>query len=240
MIRALILYYLNIKPTHGYEIQKFLQLSGADAWTKIQSGSIYYALAKLEKDGAIRVLREERTGARVRKIYEITEAGRTELQQDLRQELLNPIVPVGSDKFLLQNMLDELPKEVLQATLESHLNDLREKKNYWERWKESKIDEKSMLAEKIAFDMTIDSLYYQILWHEEILNNIDKYIEVGIETQKVIKSIDFSDFDETFSSPVEITNEMLDIQRLRNEIINNPATAAENIDKLISKLNKKT
>ncbi len=34
MIRTLILYYLNIKPTHGYEIQKFLQVSGADRWTK--------------------------------------------------------------------------------------------------------------------------------------------------------------------------------------------------------------
>ncbi|MDV9924842.1 PadR family transcriptional regulator, partial [Clostridioides difficile] len=55
MIRTLILYYLNIKPTHGYEIQKFLQVSGADRWTKIQSGSIYYALAKLEKDGGVRV-----------------------------------------------------------------------------------------------------------------------------------------------------------------------------------------
>ncbi|WP_235689849.1 PadR family transcriptional regulator [Clostridioides difficile] len=60
MIRTLILYYLNIKPTHGYEIQKFLQVSGADRWTKIQSGSIYYALAKLEKDGGVRVLKEEK------------------------------------------------------------------------------------------------------------------------------------------------------------------------------------
>ena len=72
MIRALILYYLSIKPTHGYEIQKFIQLLGTDQWMKIQSGSIYYALTKLEKEKCIDVLREERTGSRVRKIYKIT------------------------------------------------------------------------------------------------------------------------------------------------------------------------
>ncbi|HHS9424310.1 TPA: PadR family transcriptional regulator, partial [Clostridioides difficile] len=103
MIRTLILYYLNIKPTHGYEIQKFLQVSGADRWTKIQSGSIYYALAKLEKDGGVRVLKEEKTGARIRKIYEITQSGKLELREEIQKELQMPIVPTGSNKFLLHN-----------------------------------------------------------------------------------------------------------------------------------------
>ena len=75
MIRGLILYYLNIKPTHGYEIQLFIKVSGMDQWAKVQSGSIYYALNKLEKEKCIQVLREERTGSRVRKIYEITDLG---------------------------------------------------------------------------------------------------------------------------------------------------------------------
>lgn len=239
MIRALILYYLNVKPTHGYEIQRFLQISGSDVWTKIQSGSIYYALSKLEKDGCIQVLREERTGARVRKIYEITDAGKTELQQDLQEELLSPIVLAGSDKFLLQNFLDELPKETLQSCLNKHLDDLKNQKDYWEKWKKAKIDEKSPRAEQIAFDMTLDSLKYQILWHEEILNHMDEYITIGLETQRVIKSIDFSDIDDAFSTNAEMTNDMLEIQRLRSEIITNPSNAAENVDKLISKLKKK-
>lgn len=84
MIRGIILYYLNIKPTHGYEIQQFINMSGMDQWTKIQSGSIYYALTKLEKERNIAVCREERTGSRVRKIYEITEQGRTTLLEEMR------------------------------------------------------------------------------------------------------------------------------------------------------------
>jgi DNA-binding PadR family transcriptional regulator len=54
MIKLLLLYYLSVKPTHGYEIQRFIQENELDKWTKIQSGSIYYALAKLEKEGLIR------------------------------------------------------------------------------------------------------------------------------------------------------------------------------------------
>jgi len=79
MIRVIILHYLNIKPTHGYEIQQFISMSGIDQWTKIQSGSIYYALTKLEKEKNIAIQREERTGSRVRKIYAITEQGKNTL-----------------------------------------------------------------------------------------------------------------------------------------------------------------
>ena len=39
MVRILILYYLNIKTTHGYEIQKFIQETGLEQWTQIKSGS---------------------------------------------------------------------------------------------------------------------------------------------------------------------------------------------------------
>lgn len=238
MIRAFILYYLSIKPTHGYEIQKFLQISGADGWTKIQSGSIYYALAKLEKEGYIKVLREENTGSRIRKIYEITDTGREELKKDLQNELQVPITPVGSDKFLLHNILDVLPKEVIESNLERHLQALFQQKDYWQDWKNAKeIDDKSLPAEQIAFEMAIDSLNYQIKWHEEILNNVDKYIALGGETRQVIKSIDFSDVSDnspTSNTPVQ----MIEVQRLRDEIISDPSKAAENIDKIISKLRK--
>ena len=185
LVRSFILYYLNVKPTHGYEIQKFLQISGVDSWTKIQSGSIYYALSKLEKEGCVEVLKEEKTGARVRKIYQITEAGKQELQQSIKNELKIPIVPAGSDKFLLTSILDALPKEVIEANLESHLKTLKEQKKYWEEWKEKKCsDEESKKADKIAFDMTVDSLKYQILWHEEILKNIDEYSSIPKKVSK--------------------------------------------------------
>lgn len=99
MIRGIILFYINIKPTHGYEIQRFLQLSGTETWAKIQSGSIYYAINKLEKEKKIEVLREERNGSRIRKIYQITQAGKLELKKEMREALSSPIVSVGNKDF---------------------------------------------------------------------------------------------------------------------------------------------
>lgn len=237
MIRSLILYYLNVKPTHGYEIQKFLQVSGIDNWAKIQSGSIYYALAKLEKDACVEVLREEKNGSRIRKIYIITNKGKQELQEDLQQELLTPIAPVGSDKFFLNNILDELPKDTIISTINKHLMDLKSQKEYWEKWRQTKTNKANVPgAEKIAFDMTIDNLKYQILWHEEILNHIDQYITLGKETRKIIQSIDFSAVDEEDTTTTSAR--LLDIQKLRDEIINDPSKAVENIDRLIEQLKK--
>lgn len=185
-------------------------------------------------------MREEKTGARIRKIYEITQSGKVELKEELQKELQMPIVPVGSNKFLLYNILDVLPRDTIQTNLEKHIKHLTEQKKYWESWKEiKKIDKKSLPTERIAFDMTIDNLNYQILWHEEILNNIDKYISVGYETQNIIKSIDFSNIEDDFLFATEETSELLEVQKLRDEIINNPDKAIENIDKIILKLQNK-
>lgn len=224
-----------MKPTHGYEIQKFLQLAGIDNWAKIQSGSIYYALTKLEKGGYVKALREEKNGARIRKIYAITEAGKQELQKDLQQELSMPIMPIGSDKFFLNNILDELPKDIIIATLKKHISDLSTQKEYWEKWQQTKIEkDNTPEAEKIAFAMTIDSLKYQILWHEEILNNINQYIMLGRETRRLIQSIDFSAVED--ADTAKVSAKLLDMQKLRDEIVNDPNKALENIDKLIEQM----
>lgn len=179
MIRTLILYYLNIKPTHGYEIQKFLQVSGADRWTKIQSGSIYYALAKLEKDGGVRVLREEKTGARIRKIYEITQSGKLELREEIQKELQMPIVPTGSNKFLLHNILDVLPKDTLQKNLEKHIKYLIEQKKYWENWKEIKKIDKIRRLVKERYQKAIDIL-------NENRNKLEEVTRVLLEKETIM------------------------------------------------------
>ena len=121
MVRGIILYYLNIKPTHGYEIQQFISLSGIDQWTNIKSGSIYYALAKLEKEKNIAVQREERTGSRVRKIYEITAKGRETLIDEMRQELATPLFDLGSAKFITSPILSTLSQKEVEEILEKHI-----------------------------------------------------------------------------------------------------------------------
>ncbi len=235
MIRAFILYYLNMKPTHGYEIQRFLQLSGADQWAKIQSGSIYYALAKLEKEKFIRVLREERTGSRVRKIFEITESGKEELKKEMSEEMDKPIANIGSMKFFIEPMLNTLAKEDLITLISKHLSKLKEQKDFWDKWYQVKVDATANELTRLSFLMTIDNIEYQIKWHQELLSNLDFYIKEGKQTENIIKSFQFDQMEELSNA----SEEELKLQyalKLKEEIMKDPDNAVTNLDKIIEQL----
>lgn len=235
MISAFILYYLNIKPTHGYEIQKFLQISNVDQWAKIQSGSIYYALAKLEKDKFIRVLREERTGSRVRKIYEISEIGKEELQKEMAEVMDKPISNIGSMKFFTDPMLSTLSKEELNKIVGNHIRKLQEQKEFWEKWYEVKASDHATGITKLCFQMTIENISYQIRWHQELLDHLDEYILASKETEQIIKNIDFELMEE--NSAVSEEEERLQYAlKLKNEILKDPQNAVVNLDRIIEEL----
>ncbi|SDF45000.1 Transcriptional regulator PadR-like family protein [Fontibacillus panacisegetis] len=69
MTRFVVLSFLRMKEMHGYEIQNLIQMSKIEQWANLLSGSLYHALNNLEKESKIETSREERTGARIRKIY---------------------------------------------------------------------------------------------------------------------------------------------------------------------------
>jgi len=232
IIKVLILYYLSIKPTHGYEIQKFIQVNHMDSWTKIQSGSIYYALNKLEKEGLIVLSREVGIGAKVRKIYSITEKGKSGLKELVKQELNCKICDVGSDKFIIYPLLNTLDKNVMFNELKEHIEMLNSQKIYLEKWQKIKVNEQTLEVEKITFQMMLSNLEYQIKWHNALIDDMESCIEAGKEIANLILKFDFSnakgiDFD---------TAE--DIENLKYQILNNPDTAPEKLEQLIEALKR--
>lgn len=235
MISAFILYYLNMKPTHGYEIQRFLQVSGADQWAKIQSGSIYYALTKLEKEKYIKVLREERTGSRVRKIFEITDNGREELKREMAEELDKPISNIGSMKFLTGPMLSTLSKEDMVKIISNHIDKLKAQKDFWEKWYHVKVDDTATELNRLTFLMTIDNIDYQIRWHEELMLHLDDYIKEGKETDQIIKNINFDQMVENTAESEE-EQKLQYALKLKAEIMKDPQNAMVNLDKIIDEL----
>ncbi len=77
-------------PDSPFFFLDFIQLNHIDEWTKIQSGSIYYALGKLEKQGYIKVIEEKGTGKKARKVYAITDAGHEVLNDYVKEKLEMP------------------------------------------------------------------------------------------------------------------------------------------------------
>lgn len=237
MIRALILYYLSIKPTHGYEIQKFIQLSGTDQWIKIQSGSIYYALTKLEKEKCISVLREERTGSRVRKIYKITEHGMKEMYKEIMLVLQTPIAGTGSPKFIIEPMLSLLEKSELEVAIQNHIKELEEKCEYWKRWSDIKAGKDATKLLQLSFSMTINSLKDQILWHKELLDNLGLYLNEGEAMKNFILQFDVDNV-ETEVEVSEVDQKINYLNKIKDIIKDNPSKALDNLDLILEELQR--
>ncbi len=238
MIRGIILYYLNMKPTHGYEIQQFIQLTNMDQWTKIQSGSIYYALNKLEQEQNIAVLREERTGSRIRKIYQITQQGRQTLHQEMEQELAVPLFQIGSPKFITSPILATLSKADIERVVKKHIKELQKTLEYWMTWGDRKAATDDYDLTRLSFQMSIDSLKQQILWHEELLKHLDYYQEQSKTMGQMITSFDADsvrDLDENSGEEEQLRL----LNELKTTLAQNPEQAIENINAMIQQIKKK-
>jgi DNA-binding PadR family transcriptional regulator len=78
-------------PMHGHQIRRIAELTNAGVWGGITGGALYAELRKLDGEGLIEAIREERVGRRpARTVYQITQEGRLELvvQRDAALEVV--------------------------------------------------------------------------------------------------------------------------------------------------------
>ena len=132
MSELMILGLFKIKPMHGYEIQTIIKESKIDDWANLLSGSIYYSISKLEKDGLIEPVKEERTGSRVRVIYKITKAGEAKHLELIKENLGGKPHSLKSDFMLALSMIHHLDKDDALLILNKNLKDLKKLKEQWE------------------------------------------------------------------------------------------------------------
>lgn len=232
MVRTLILYYLNIKATHGYEIQKFIQETGLEQWTRIKSGSIYYALSKLEKQKEIALVKEETHGSRIRRIYQITDLGKKALQTLLQEKLNEELIPSTSEKFILPAMLNRLDKDSATRIIRKHIQTLKEKENYWRHWQSIKIAKDSFELDKLTFNLTLINLEYAIKWHETLIEEYDSIIELGKKQEQFIASFNFDALEEDNT----LTPQSTRIAELKKKILDQSQDSKMALDELITLL----
>ena len=85
--RLLILGVLHRGDFHPYEIKRRLEAAMVECYTDVDVGTLYYAVRKLEKDGFIAEVAQERVArGGVRTIYRITPAGRAEFRDGLHRQ----------------------------------------------------------------------------------------------------------------------------------------------------------
>lgn len=169
MSKLIILGLLKNKPMHGYEIQTIIQESRIDQWANVLSGSIYYALNKMEDEGIIETVKEERTGARIRKIYGITEKGESEYFVLLKEYLGSQPHSLKSDFMLSLAMVGQLAKEEALRILEDNLLALEAAKREWELGQANKASSGAYNPiMDIAFENTLQHINVDI----EMIQNV--------------------------------------------------------------------
>ena len=84
MLKYVLLGFLNYTPMTGYELKQFMDESTANFWHAKQS-QIYTTLKKLAEDGMLESHIEAQDARPDRRVYEITEAGRNDLDLWLTQ-----------------------------------------------------------------------------------------------------------------------------------------------------------
>jgi transcriptional regulator len=78
----LILKTLSLGPMHGWAIAKRIQQVSEDV-LRVQQGSLYPALHRLEQQGWIKAQWGETETGRTAKVYSLTRAGRVQLEKEL-------------------------------------------------------------------------------------------------------------------------------------------------------------
>src|SRR2546423_4127148 len=87
-----VLSLLLERPMHPYEMKVLMQERGHDRVIKIKGASVYDAVERLHRLGFIEPLETSREGRRPeRTVYSLTEAGREELLEWLRELISRPV-----------------------------------------------------------------------------------------------------------------------------------------------------
>lgn len=130
-----ILGLLSLQPFAGYDLKKIISDSELFYWSG-NNNQIYRTLVQLHADGLVSQEVHEQENLPARKIYSITEKGRSVLHEWL---LRTPELPERRNAFLIQlAWADELPEadqiglvERYAGEVEAHLLLLQEKVRRW-------------------------------------------------------------------------------------------------------------
>jgi DNA-binding PadR family transcriptional regulator len=148
-----LLNMLNERPMYPYEMASTLRERGKDQAIKINWGSFYTVVQNLEKYGFIEAIEVAREGRQPeRTTYQITDAGRAELQDWLRELLSVPDREYSSFEAALGESA-VLPPDELIGLLQQRLAALEEANDRLQV-------ELAMLATQVPRLFLIESEYY--------------------------------------------------------------------------------
>jgi len=115
LLALAVLSYLTQKPMHPYELSRTLRDNGDARSIKFNHGSLYMVVQQLQKAGFVTELETNREGQRPeRTVYTLTDAGRAELRDWMRELVEEPDHEYPRFVAALSLMAALPPSEVLK------------------------------------------------------------------------------------------------------------------------------
>ena len=104
-MRYPILALLAEKPAHGYELKQAFDNRFGAVWPPINVGQIYNTLSALERDNLVRSEEVPQRGAPSRHVYELTDEGRTALEDWVKAPSASPTL---KEEFIVKLVLAQM------------------------------------------------------------------------------------------------------------------------------------
>lgn len=86
-VQFLLLLVINEEPMHAYQLSEELEKRGLVRKDRFKTGSLYTILNRMEEKGILSSQQEESEEGRPRRVYSITETGKTHLKNGLEHML---------------------------------------------------------------------------------------------------------------------------------------------------------
>lgn len=165
-----ILAVISFRPSSGYDIKSEFEHKAAGLYWGLSYGSLYPKLKKLEEEGYITTLEEDKD-SRKKKLYDLTGKGWRELENWLAQ---TPAPPVIKDELFMKLAAwhKEMDLETLCVHLRARQLESKELLSYIKNWKQNKtsyINSVGMLAIRYA-ELKLEA---ELQWITESLEAIE-------------------------------------------------------------------
>jgi DNA-binding PadR family transcriptional regulator len=127
MLRFVLLGLLDAEPRYGYELKAVFEQFLGGTWP-LNIGQVYTALARLEKEGLVECQVVPQDLLPDRKVYALTEAGRTELREWADKPDTGPVSLRDAFflKIAVRSLTGESPRELINLQRAEHLSALAE------------------------------------------------------------------------------------------------------------------
>lgn len=172
--RLVILGLLRERPIHGYDIKRVVEDQMSD-WASITSGSIYFALDMMAKEGFIEQVGTEREGGRPpRSLYQITESGRAEFHRLLREVWSG----VGQPRYAIDLglfFMNDLSREEVVAQLKERVTQLRTMVYRAATHRSEVVARKEKPRQAAAvFDHSLAHIQAELAWTLDLLSKVER------------------------------------------------------------------